>query len=76
LSWIIYLTLQEKRQESDEEYQENGDDATTDPFKHGVEVVAPILTTDEDQSRVCVLADQELLVEGTQKHNYERVNRP
>jgi hypothetical protein len=36
--------LQEKRQESDEEHQEDTDDATPDPVEHGYQVIATSLS--------------------------------
>lgn len=56
------ITLQEKRQESNGEHQENGNDATADPIEHWDEVIATGLTTNDIALRVD-LADYELLVE-------------
>ena len=62
------LTLQEQGQESDEEHQENGLNATLDPVKDGEQVVASLLAAKEVAVRR-VLADLELLVERAEEHH-------
>ena len=59
------LTLQEQRQEGDEEDQENGDDAVLDPIEDRDEVVAARLSTEHIPLRVD-LTNGQLLVERTE----------
>jgi len=40
-------TLKEQRQESDHEHKENTDNAVSDPLKHGNQVVATSLASQE-----------------------------
>ena len=58
-------TLQEQRQEGDEEHQEDGDDTPADPLKDRDEVVAPSLSTEYLAIGVD-LADEQLLVQCAQ----------
>lgn len=58
--WMF--TLQEQRQEGDEEHQEDTEDTPTDPVKDRHEVIAPRLSTNEN-ARAVVLAYGELFVE-------------
>jgi len=60
--------LQEQRQESDEEHEEDRDNAVADPVEHGEEVVATFLSTKE-VSVIRVLADLELLVHRAKEHH-------
>jgi hypothetical protein len=55
-------TLKEKRQKGNHENQENTDNATLDPGKDGVEVIAPRLATDE-LTRRGVFANSQIRVQ-------------
>jgi hypothetical protein len=60
----LVLTLEEQRQECNEEHQEDTDDAAVDPVADGLEVVAPALRV-RRLTRVRVLALFELRRQGT-----------
>ena len=60
------LTLQEQRQECNEEHQEDGDDAAANPVEYGDQIVASSLSSDQ-LSGIGILADQQLLIERSQE---------
>lgn len=59
-------TLEEQRQESDEEHQKDGDDAPLNPVKDRNQVITScsLLTAEHVALRV-YLADRQLLVQGS-----------
>lgn len=61
-------TLQEQRQERNDENQKYRDDATPDPIEHRNEIIAPRLPTDHVALRI-YSTDSQLLVEcSDEKH--------
>lgn len=65
-------TLEEEGQESDHEHEENTNDATVNPAEDRVEVVAARYS-DKLPSR-SILADCQLVLEGTQEDHYNVVS--
>ena len=63
-------TLQEQRQEGDEEDQENRLNATLDPVENGNQIVATWLTS-ENIALGIHLTDGKLLVQSTEVKHYE-----
>lgn len=63
-------TLQEKRQEGDEEDEQDRHDATTDPFEYGEEEVAATLSA-KQLTGGREFADGELGVESAHEYHYE-----
>ena len=61
-------TLQEQRQEGNEEHDEDTDDATTNPIEDGCQVVAAVKSTNELSSG-SVLTNQQLLVQSSKEHH-------
>lgn len=61
-------TLQEERQEGDEEHQENGLDAALDPIEHRDEIIAAGLSLNDVALRID-LANGELLVQSSDVHD-------
>ena len=61
-------TLKEQRQESDHEHKENTDNAVSDPLKHGNQVVATSLASQELAGRG-VLAYSDGRVERSEEHH-------
>ena len=65
----LLLTLQEQGQERNEEHQEDGLNAASDPVKNGNQVVATGLAWLYIAGRID-LANRELLVQSTNVHHY------
>jgi hypothetical protein len=61
-------TLEEERQEGNEEHQEDGNDTTPNPVEHGDKVVAPWLPGNDVASSVQA-ADGQCLVESSNEHH-------
>lgn len=64
-------TLQEQRQECNEEHQEDGDDAAANPVEYGDQIVASGLSSDQLPG-IGVLADQQLLIERSQEDDWKQ----